>query len=252
MREQPQKVIRTVFDEKLAALGQVSGAIVHEINTPLMYVALSLDIVRDLIRSSQSNVPASLAQEVDQHLDRSIAGVERIQSIVLNMRNYLHASQESSLLPQQLKPIQLKKAIESAIQFQSLSSESEIEIEIDIPDSLCILGNEASVGQIFGNLLSNAFDAVESTPHKRVEIFAKEDLQMIRVSVKDSGRGIPTDEALRVFELGFTTKNKGEGTGFGLYLSQQLVEQCQGELSFTSKPGEGSVFTVSLRKALLG
>ena len=96
---------------------------------------------------------------------------------------------------------------------------------------------------IVGNLVENAFDAVRNSVHKEIELHMYCDKEVLYIHVSDTGEGILPEVSSNLFEKGISSK--GNNRGFGLYLVQRSVEALQGEIDFETRPGEGTVFTVS-------
>ena len=116
------------------------------------------------------------------------------------------------------------------------------------PEGLQVMGNPQRLEQVFVNLVTNAIDA--SPRGGRVELFAEEVGELVRVRVVDQGHGIPPELAQRIFEPFFTTKQPGEGTGLGLALVSSIVREHGGTLEVDSQPGAGTTFTVVLPRAM--
>ena len=110
-------------------------------------------------------------------------------------------------------------------------------------DSL-IFGFPQKLIQVFVNLLSNATDASE--PGQSIVVESHRDDGHIAISVKDQGKGIAETDLNRIFEPFFTTKMVGDGTGLGLSLAYNIIEEHGGSISVTSKTGEGCCFDIRL------
>ena len=107
-----------------------------------------------------------------------------------------------------------------------------------------IRANEIQITQLLLNLILNAFHAMEETG--MLVIDTSFDEQYVNLSVTDSGRGIPENIREKIFEPFFTTKDSSKGTGLGLAIAAQVVEDHAGTIQVTSKPGEGTTFTVRI------
>src|SRR5262249_19075349 len=111
-------------------------------------------------------------------------------------------------------------------------------------------GIAARLEQVFVNLLTNAAQALPEgdAEHHQVALSAREDPEFVYVSVRDTGAGMSEEIKRRIFDPFFTTKPAGVGTGLGLPICQGIVTAHGGSLDVTTAPGEGSTFTVKLRR----
>lgn len=100
------------------------------------------------------------------------------------------------------------------------------------------------LNQVFMNLIINACHSIKTTG--KIFITTKVENDMLTVSVKDTGCGIPEKNKNKIFNVGFTTKGIGAGTGLGLAISQKIISKHKGTITFTSKEGEGTEFIVKI------
>ena len=110
-----------------------------------------------------------------------------------------------------------------------------------LPPVECYAGQ---INQVFMNLLQNAAQAIPD--HGQIWIKTEALADRVKISIKDSGKGIPAKDLERVFDPFFTTKPFGEGTGLGLSISYGIIEKHGGRITVTSEAGEGAEFTVEL------
>ena len=122
-----------------------------------------------------------------------------------------------------------------------------IDVELDLcPDELIVLANAIQLEQVFINLLTNARDALEDAPKKRIRIASSRDDDGIRITFSDSGPGIPPEVAPRIFDPFFTTKEVGAGTGLGLSITYSILKEYGGDISVASRRGRGATFLIEL------
>jgi signal transduction histidine kinase len=104
------------------------------------------------------------------------------------------------------------------------------------------------LNQVFMNILANAIDAIDDKG--TIGIATSADESHVHIRISDDGQGIPREYLEKVFELGFTTKGVGVGTGLGLAISLRIIEKHKGTLDVSSRPGDGTTFTIHLPKNL--
>ncbi|MEM9134844.1 MAG: ATP-binding protein [Actinomycetota bacterium] len=264
--------------QKLESIGQLAAGVAHEINTPAQYVTDNLRFLRegfaDLTRViagtahlSQAAIEAGvlnpevealgsvreaadldfLEEEIPRSFEQTLDGMHRISEIVRAMKDFSHPGQKFK------EPANLNDAIIStAIVCRSrwrYVAELTTDLAPDLPVVPCLLGD---INQVLLNLIVNAADAI--TDHRGdddgpgvIHITSSADREYVSIAVHDSGGGIPADIQDRIFDPFFTTKEVGRGTGQGLALSyDMIVNKHNGRIDVTSRPGEGSTFTIAV------
>ena len=229
---------------KLATLGEMATATAHELNQPLNIIRMTCENLSELLldeKLSQHDLTPKLTRITNQ--------VERAASIVDHMRIFGRKSDESfTTLP-------LNNAIFSAVDMMREQFRlHEIDIRLEMPEtSPLVLGSQVQVEQVILVLLTNARDAIEanhtnnqSTP-ERVTIYLNEDHQGggCQLRVHDTGGGIMNDDASRIFEPFYTTKEVGKGTGLGLSVIYGIIQDMSGDIAVENIEG-GAQFTVTL------
>lgn len=273
-----QAQAKLVQSEKMSSLGQLVAGIAHEINNPVNFISGNVEYAQDyfhdlinLIELYQTHYPepiaeiAEFADEIDlefllQDLDKMLSsmkvGTERIQKIVLSLRNF------SRLDEAELKPVDIHEGLENTLmilhnRLKSKGEQSGIDVTTqfgDLPKIECYAG---PLNQVFMNLLSNAIDALEEQPEPRqiwintetdtTTLPSGEPASIARIRIRDNGQGIPADHKDHLFDPFFTTKPVGKGTGLGLSISYQIiVERHNGTLTCVSEPGEGAEFIIEI------
>jgi signal transduction histidine kinase len=216
--------------EKLAALGKMAAGIAHELNTPLTYIMGNLELLRgDPLTPHQQEMVASATR-----------GTERISSLVTNL---LALSRPSDEEPYRLD---VGRVLEHALEmchYQLIKAGVRLERQLD--ESLPpVLGLASQLEIAVINLVVNA---IQATPFGgTVTVSADAKGGEVRISVSDTGAGIPEDLQASIFEPFFTTKREGQGTGLGLSTVQMVVSRHQGRLDFKSVVGSGTTFEIRL------
>lgn len=221
---------------KLAALGRMSAAIVHEVSQPLSALDNTL-------------AAAGLHARNEAH-DKSAASIKagrdllkRMQRTIKSLRTF---SSRAKALPGE--PIAIGQSVAEALDIvMSQAREKKVSISFDngAPSALALV-NAVRIEQVFINLLLNAIDATASMSNGQVSVRLRQQEQRALVEFRDAGPGIPDEIADQITEPFFTTKASGEGLGLGLSISRAILEDYDATLSFSPAPGGGTCATVSL------
>ena len=123
----------------------------------------------------------------------------------------------------------------------------DIDLVLELqPSDPAVFGNHIQLEQVIVNLLSNARDALEHCPARRITIGTREYGRQAEIKVQDSGSGIPRDILPRIFDPFFTTKDVGEGTGLGLWITYGVIKEHGGDIWVESDPGRGTTSVIQL------
>lgn len=264
LEELQQAQLYLIQSEKMAVLGQFVAGIAHEINTPLGTVISNNNTIkkclaklRQCFEGPQEQAPAMNPAQLFDGAENLLAinkvATTRIQDIVKNLRNFARLDES------ELKTVDLHEGIESTVLLIQSSLGSHIQLlrryDENLPLIQCFPG---LLNQVFMNLLVNAIHAIRdpenpasrngNAPQGRIVIETRYQpgQDMIRVSVTDTGKGIPPENLTKVFDPGFTTKGVGVGTGLGLALCYRIVEKHHGRIWVESVVNEGTTFTVEI------
>lgn len=257
VESQRQQLARLGEAERLEALSRLAAGVGHEINNPLAFVLLNLDLALEKARSSvppagEPSVEGELCAaqerlaEVSGLLERCHMGSERIRDIVLNLQRL--SRQEHDLGG----PVDVHDLIEQSVAMVWHQIQTRARLVKNYGKILPISGNGAALGQVFLNLLVNAAQAIPEgdAEHNEIRVStwidATEHGNELVVEIRDSGRGMDPEVASHVFEPFFTTKPVGQGTGLGLALSLQTVSERNGRITVESEPNHGTAFRVFL------
>lgn len=237
---------------KMAALGRLSAGIVHEINTPIgsifsnnEVIIRSLDKLKGLLTTAQEQVTAPPAKVVAM-LDIIIGlaavdkiACERISGIIRSLKTFARVNASD------LERVDINHLLRNTIKLTSTVFRSRITMQTefgDLPNVECFPG---LLNQVFLNLIVNAGQAIPEEGTITVRTAAEG--QFVHISVGDSGTGIPEAVRSKIFAAGFTTKPIGEGTGLGLTITREIVEDTHGgKIDFESEMGKGTTFHVRI------
>lgn len=236
-RERVQKELRVAEQtvqqsSKLAALGEMSAGVSHELNQPLAAMKTYLAGARLLLQRGRPEEALSSFQRIDDLIDR-------MGAITRQLKSYARKGGEA------VEPVDLRAAVSSALTMMEPQLRTRpIRIIRNVPrDRVMVMADRIRLEQVLINLLRNAVDAVRGRPEATIEI-AVEAGSHAYVSVRDNGPGVSDLEKL--FEPFWTTKKPGEGTGLGLAISSTIVADFGGRLTAHNETEGGAVFRVEL------
>ncbi|MFY8105490.1 MAG: sensor histidine kinase [Elstera sp.] len=225
---------------KLAALGQMSAALAHEINQPLAALQTYLASSRLLLeRGEEAKVQGNIA--------RMEVLIGRISGLTQHLKRFARKS------PPQQTALPLRLAISNALAlFENRLKLEETQVDLAVPEALTVQGDDVRLEQVLVNLIGNALDAMANQNERRLEIDAIAEESGIRLTLTDSGPGFAADTLPRLFTPFFTTKPPGQGLGLGLVVSKGIVEEMGGTLTVDNRPGPkiGARFTLCLPSAV--
>ena len=227
LRKTEAQLIRS---EKLAALGQLAAGIAHEIRNPLTSINI-------LIHSLTDNLPYESVHREDLKVIEE--EINRINEIVNQFLRFAKPAppllKKAEVLPIFHETLQLLKP---QIEKQRIAVQKEFEI---LPP---ILMDREQMKQVILNLLLNALQAMSKRGHLTLRGQISENGRFIKLSIQDSGVGIPGEEMGILFDPFFSTKEGG--IGLGLSIAHRIIDQHHGKIEVESTPGKGTLFTVWL------
>ena len=224
---------RRTQSEKLAIVGRLASGVAHEINNPLAYVGSNVDFVRDELRSAE----APSREELLEVLEETRSGLQHIRRIVADLKGFARMDAEEPT------ECALADVVADAVKLASLRLKHVAWLRVDVPVALPeIFVVRQRLVQVVINLLVNAGDALEAhqVENGEVRVTGQSDGSQVVLLVEDNGPGFAPHVLPRLFEAFFTTKGPDKGTGLGLNLSRELVEQFGGVLSADNRPEGGA------------
>ena len=236
LREKQEQLVQA---GKLATLGELTTGVAHELNNPLNNIGLFIGNAVDLIELKMVDTdPEPILGE----LLNAMQQVRKATEIISHLRTFGRAASVS------YEPVAIEQVIQSAI---SLMQEQlrlrEIDVQLHFPaQELVVVGNAIQLEQVFINLLTNARDAMADVTHKAITITCAKQKNILEISFRDTGPGIPVGLEQRIFDPFFTTKEVGAGTGLGLSITYGIIKDHQGTITIENHPGEGAIFLIQL------
>lgn len=226
-----------VLAEKLAAIGEITAGVAHEINNPIAVLQGNLDVLRDALGSAAKPVQGEL-QLMDQQ-------IHRINTIVTKLLQFASPGEFAGYV----ENISVNEVVmDSLVLVRHLLNQSNIEVVHNRYATFAVPINRGELQQVLINLFTNAIHAMKDGGKLTIETCDLQDesgARGVNIAVKDTGIGIKQEDVARVFDAFFTTKRQG-GTGLGLSISYTLVARYGGTITVKSEPGAGTEFVVKL------
>jgi len=258
----------------MASLGQMVAGLAHEMNTPLGFVRNNIEIIRENDREFQEAIVASTAvlkslvagnySEVEKQIPatleklkniekiglvdenammiaNSLEGLDRMQELIVNLRNFSRLDQTATQLAN------INQCLDSTLVIANHILKRHMTVVKDygkIPDIVCA---PAQLNQVFLNIITNAAHACEEKGEGvlRLKTFVEKNEAVVQIS--DNGKGIPPEIINKIFDPFFTTKPVGKGTGLGLSISRKIIEEGHnGRITVKSNVGHGTDFFIYL------
>nr|WP_294874124.1 7TM diverse intracellular signaling domain-containing protein [uncultured Pedobacter sp.] len=260
-----------VDSEKMAGLGQLTAGIAHEINNPINFVTsnikpLELDILdmdslimmyekldfnEELepqlakIDSFKKQIDIDFVRDEIKSLLSGISeGAKRTAEIIKSLKNFSRLDENDT------KPVDLNEGLASTLVLVKNTFPDHLKVIKDfgdIPKVECLPGK---INQVFMNLISNAIHAIKIKGAKDepgiLTVRSWQDGNQVKISIKDTGIGMPEEVRQKIFEPFFTTKDVGEGTGLGLSIVFRIIENHHGNIEVVTKVNQGTEFIITL------
>ncbi|MGQ9804612.1 MAG: sensor histidine kinase [Chlorobiales bacterium] len=260
-----------IQSEKMASLGQMVAGLAHEINTPLGFVTINVGVIdRNIGLFSEAIMQTSelvsmlengdlnealqkldhtkcllqrifdlnLLEKTKNRINEATIGLERIRELIINLKNF------SRLDEAEMKKVDLKESIESALLIANNLIKHKAEVETYYEENLAVECYPAQLNQVFLNIITNAVQAIPE--FGKITIRTWTENGSVKISIADTGVGISEANLKRIFEPFFTTKPTGQGTGLGLSIVYKIIERHDGKIDVKSKVGEGTEFIITL------
>jgi signal transduction histidine kinase len=231
--EHREEVMRS---ERLASLGTMLAGIAHELNNPLSNVSTSAELLAEQDEELRPEARRELIRQIVSETDRA---TEIIRTVLAYSREPRQERRPTNLLSTLLESVMLVRG----------ELPTHVSVDLDVAPDLEVLANKTKLQQAFINLMKNAIDALrEAHREGTISVSARQrpgDAH-VELAFRDRGAGIPPHVIDRVFDPFFSTKDVGHGTGLGLYLVHQIVEQNGGTTRVESTVGEGTTVTIRL------
>lgn len=239
--------------EKLAALGTMLSGVAHELNNPLSNISTSCQILLEELEQADPAYRRELLEQIDEQTIRA-------RNIV---RALLDFARDREF---RLETVNVARLVDQTLRFLKGQIPRDLAVALDIPADLEIRADRQRLQQALLNLVKNAAEAVAAPGEIRIgaarhaaavaplpagvhtQQFGQcpADGDVVDIAVRDSGHGMAPELLPRIFDPFFTTKDVGKGSGLGLFIVFEIIEQHDGCIAVDSRPGHGTTFVLRL------
>lgn len=255
--------------DKMASVGQLAAGVAHEINNPIGFIKSNLSSLKYYIQSYQFVLQANnqtftefantgfdkdkteqaiqlyqkedidyINDDIDELLNDSITGIQRVADIVSNLKTYSHVDNQKK------QEADINSCLTTTLKMVNNEIKYKCKVITDLQPLPKIFCNPSKLNQVFTNLIVNAGQAIEEQGEIRIQTALQND--KIQIAIGDNGKGIPEENIKRLFDPFFTTKPVGEGTGLGLSISHGIIEEHGGTIQVESALDVGTTFNIAL------
>jgi two-component system NtrC family sensor kinase len=223
--------LQLIQSEKLAAIGQLTAGIVHDVKNPLTVIKGMAELLQE-----EEGLPASIKEELNVIRESAV----KANRIVTDLLKFARQSTP------EMKHQDMRETVEAALRLTAyLTREAHIQVKADLPgEPVMVTYDSRQVEQVLLNLIHNSVQAMPNRGSLLVNM-SKAD-GAVAIAIQDTGVGIPPENLSRIFDPFFTTKAESEGTGLGLSLSYGIIANHRGRLDVVSEVGKGTTFTILL------
>ncbi|MBF0399350.1 MAG: HAMP domain-containing histidine kinase [Magnetococcales bacterium] len=240
--------------EKLAAMGTLLSGVAHELNNPLANILTSCQILQEELHGDEGDFQQELLTQIDLQ-------VQRARNIVRSLLDFARDR------PFYREAVGLAELLRDVVRFNKGNIPPTVSVKVEVPDDLYLSGDRQRLQQLFINLLVNAVEAIpgqgvvrlyarlptqrllQSDDPLAVSCRRLRDRPWVELQVQDSGSGVDPEHLERIFDPFFTTKPVGKGSGLGLAVVFEIVEEHEGAILVESQPGQGTLFRLCLPQA---
>lgn len=226
------------YTQKLSSIGRLAAGVAHEINNPLSIINEKAGLMKDLVEHDMHHDKEKFIRSIDQVLN----SVNRCRNITHRLLGF------AKRIGAQYEVLDINDVLKETMGFLEKDAQHRnLHIEYNLSEELPkISSDRGQLQQVFLNILSNAFSAVEDGGRIVLTSWEQEK-KTVALSIQDNGHGMSEETISQIFEPFFTTK-KGYGTGLGLPITYGIIKKLGGDIQVKSKKGEGTTFKIFLPK----
>jgi two-component system, NtrC family, sensor kinase len=221
--------------DRLATIGRLAAGVAHEVNNPAALVTVNLGVLRDRFAAGTARTADVLAM-----LDESTEGMGRIHDMVRDLKGFARERSKER--------VDLAELVTSAVRMAAHATRGHAKVDKSLERDVWATVRGARIAQVVLNLLINAAQSIPSghQSEHRIGVRTFQDRGLACIEVSDTGPGVPPELAQRIFEPFFTTRENTGGTGLGLWLAREIVQEEGGSIVLCEAQGRGAKFLVSL------
>jgi PAS domain S-box-containing protein len=265
---------KLVHSGKLAAIGQIAGGVAHEVNNPATFILTNLRVMREnvgVFRRAMSRLKRevfdanvlppdkqraveqilgggdfeTLLRDMGEMVDDNLTGIERIASIVRDLRTFSRIEQDD------VQDVMVNEIVDVACNLAYADIRHCARLVKELSKLPAVSAEPGKLAQVFTKLLVNASHAIKegSADDNEIRVSTRLDGENVVIAVQDTGCGISKDALGRIFEPFDATESREQGAGLGLSLCADIVRMHGGSIHATSEEGRGSRFEVRLPRA---
>jgi two-component system, NtrC family, sensor kinase len=264
-----------IRSEKMASLGQLAAGVAHEINNPTGFISSNLKTLadyqkdlnrllaryrkfRDEVNGASDAVPVKawrstaceievieedididfLQDDINDLIGECCEGTDRIKKIVDDLKHFAHPGQDK------VKDTDINRELESTLNVVNNELKYKAKVIKELNPLPIIKANPQQLNQVFVNILVNAAQAIDKCGEIRIK--TQHIPNRVQIDISDTGCGIAEENLRKIFDLFFTTKAVGKGTGLGMHIAYNIIKKHQGDIRVQSRVGEGTTFTICL------
>lgn len=265
VRKNREKDAYMLHQDKMASVGQLAAGVAHEINNPMAFINSNLitmegyvatirhqfnhyrtmirkycpdeDLQRIEIENTNQDI-MFIMEDIGPLISESLEGAERVTRIVMDLKDFARTDDNSA------KQTDLNQCVKSTVNIVQNEIKYVADIDLKLGNIPMVFCSASQINQVIANLLINAAHSLHS--RGTISVSTRQEGDLVLLKIADTGCGMTVDVLKRIFEPFFTTKEVGKGTGLGLTISYGIIKEHGGDIKVESKPGNGSIFTVSL------
>ena len=236
-----------IQSEKMASLGQMTAGVAHEINNPINFIsssvqALKMDFseIRNAIkkRGAENAQEEELFNEIDDLIHVIEKGASRTASIVKSLRTFNAGNDEKTRM------VDIHSCLDSTISILNHKIQPTISLKKNYGNISQIKCHPGRLNQVFMNVIDNAIQATQD--NGVIEISSHQQKEELVIAIKDTGTGMSPEVLSKIFDPFYTTKDVGQGTGLGMFISYGIIEEHNGKIDVKSQPNKGTEVTIYL------
>jgi signal transduction histidine kinase len=233
LREIKRHEDQLIQSRKLAAIGNLTAGIAHELNNPLNNISITAEALIDEYDDWNRDEKLKMLRTIAEQVERAGATVANLLDFTRRDASLFEAIAINDVITRTTNIVANEMTL------------NNVKLELDLASNLPkVNANAHNLQQVFLNLFLNAIQAMPDGGTLTVTSYVEDDL--LKVDVRDTGVGIPAEHRDKIFDPFFTTKEVGEGTGLGLSVSYGIMKRHHGQLTVTSEAGQGSTFSIAL------